>query len=607
MLAAAAAGLEMRGKSATPPRGKAPADGPTPAAASSLAAGGLGAPMNPAQLLELFHKAAALNGLTVDAVLQSMASPPLTPASVASSSAGRSTAKKAAAAARPAAAAAPPAAAAAPLAAAASPEVRAPPAPAEKFRRLRECLIDEQVLDTLPEPTVEDSQAATAGAGDVDMSGREPDADDTAEEQDPDWMPSEEGCEEETPCEQDDCVEDAEDQGQEDAEDEEGDTQDEEDDEPEQLPAPKAKATAVLMAAAEAAAHVGAAAKSAAKAAPKAPPKAAPNAPPKALPNATPTAESKTVAKAASHATKAARPAVAPLSAVPPQRPVPTPEVAAAAAAPQAPTPKASAAAASGASAAAAAAHASAAPQAPTPNAKATLSIANASSTTHPKDWKKFTRLALNRRKFPQELVKEAKKDKTALFRVWLGEGKNIERVVVRMRREWTQRKEAEDGVQQYKKRELESMYGKEKAKQLVETRMRAKQYEVDPEFPNDPEEYWFWVQVAKKRRNVESVSNSVGMEHEGEMEGASASDLLTSALDMVVPEGAADNTLRDLLPTGAADNKKEKKEKKSDQKDKKDKKRKKGDDDDESDGADQKITPYDKAVAAMRRCQPYG
>ena len=72
-----------------------------------------------------------------------------------------------------------------------------------------------------------------------------------------------------------------------------------------------------------------------------------------------------------------------------------------------------------------------------------------ACSTTDMAAWKRFSRLAANRKRFPMELAGDPGKDKLALFRQCMDAGENIQRVM-EMKRTISRQKEGSLAIRRH-------------------------------------------------------------------------------------------------------------------------------------------------------------
>jgi hypothetical protein len=114
-------------------------------------------------------------------------------------------------------------------------------------------------------------------------------------------------------------------------------------------------------------------------------------------------------------------------------------------------------------------------------------------STTHKKEWDKFTRM-----KLPVALKEKFEKDKNGLFNVFLLCGQDVTECVQHYERISENQKKHQDEWELVAKRDLGKHYKEDQIPIIVERRKAQGWYEKDEEFPDDDDMMKFWVRVKK-------------------------------------------------------------------------------------------------------------
>ena len=123
----------------------------------------------------------------------------------------------------------------------------------------------------------------------------------------------------------------------------------------------------------------------------------------------------------------------------------------------------------------------------------------SATSSSHLVQYKRFSRMAANKKRWPMELEGDLKDDKLATFRMFLKCGGDVN-AMIRMKRSFTNTFNAHQGWGFFKFRDLLKKpfsLPEAKAKSLI-----GKSHSMyDPNFPGDEEEKFYWVR--------ENISNA--------------------------------------------------------------------------------------------------
>ena len=146
----------------------------------------------------------------------------------------------------------------------------------------------------------------------------------------------------------------------------------------------------------------------------------------------------------------------------------------------------------------------------------------------HPAEYRTFIREVRNRDKFPVGLASSFRQNKVDLFHLWRKNGKDWSAVQMIVKRRASKITESLGKKTLVKVRTLvkEGM-PLAKAVQLKERKKAAGMGQYDPEFPDDNDEYMFWVTSEVSRSNYNRTEESMEAEGKKELDDAEAEDLL--------------------------------------------------------------------------------
>ena len=187
-------------------------------------------------------------------------------------------------------------------------------------------------------------------------------------------------------------------------------------------------------------------------------------------------------------------------------------------------------------------------------------------SATHPGEYKEILRACGNRQTFPVALTTEFTSKKTDLFRTWMSCGKDMEKTsTMTLQRKVVKETESVTEYSYFKRRDLFLEYGGnpddvesdrskkalKKTEHVIEACVKAKNFTVDPDLPDDAEEVMYFKRKGAswfhRDRTAEEFSGTVSTSMEDDMANALMGErgILGASLSAAVP----------LLDTDAADN----------------------------------------------------
>jgi hypothetical protein len=145
-------------------------------------------------------------------------------------------------------------------------------------------------------------------------------------------------------------------------------------------------------------------------------------------------------------------------------------------------------------------------------------------STTHKKEWDKFTRM-----KLPVALKEKFEKDKNGLFNVFLLCGQDVTECVQHYERISENQKKHQDEWELVSKRDLGKHYKDDQISIIVERRKAQGWYEKDEEFPDDEDMVKYWVRVKKSLTLAQIKSERLTLEMTNQVTKENAAALVDS------------------------------------------------------------------------------
>jgi len=160
---------------------------------------------------------------------------------------------------------------------------------------------------------------------------------------------------------------------------------------------------------------------------------------------------------------------------------------------------------------------------------------------------------------FPQELSKPYATNRNEVFNIWLNKSQDLQAVAdVYMERKIEQELKNTTAAKGKKKRDLEKMLPAEKAAELIARRLKSGGYYPDPDFPDDPEEYFYYVHEGREVSQTSRQIDTMGMRASGSVDAATAQQMVSDgglfASDRFVSaSGSSAVSLQLLLDGGSA------------------------------------------------------
>ena len=150
-----------------------------------------------------------------------------------------------------------------------------------------------------------------------------------------------------------------------------------------------------------------------------------------------------------------------------------------------------------------------------------------ANSSSHRAEWATFMRQVAGK-DCPKSLGPSFKQDRIEVFNVWLKESKNLHTVAqVMMQRKIEQERSSETKVRGFKKRERErDGMPPEQVKMLIEARLKDGGFYEDPDFPGDPEEYYFYKHSGRVVARVDRTTDIMSLRGAGTVDEETAGQL---------------------------------------------------------------------------------
>ncbi|CAK9040577.1 unnamed protein product [Durusdinium trenchii] len=145
--------------------------------------------------------------------------------------------------------------------------------------------------------------------------------------------------------------------------------------------------------------------------------------------------------------------------------------------------------------------------------------VALRNSVTNKRDWDKFCRQASCRSKFPVALSEHFVNNKLDLFNLWLDNNKSWEKCKVEVERRAELEHQSVRGWEAVQGKDLKKRYTEEKYEALVKSRKAAGLWYQCDDFPDDPDECWYFMRSAQKFKRIDKTKEGMALRAEASVD----------------------------------------------------------------------------------------